>query len=171
MKTLHLYFSTLAVTLGLAPACEAHSCTMVGWSEGLTVNVTSDEPPTAGTYRFVIEIPNDTFEVDLPLEAPKNTRQGVIVSQRIARSSWQINASLSGLAQAEKVTTLGDITIGRFEGQSGGPQSLTLTVFQDGAQIGSLELADIDYRKTEFNGPGCGVATTATASVSIAPVQ
>lgn len=127
----------------------------MGWQEGLTVEVTSDEPLTSGTYRFVIEIPGETFEVDLAVEHPENTQQGVSVSGRIERGPWEVNASLSG---STSFGTLGNIVIGRFRGETGGPESLSLVALQDGVEIGLLELGAIDYREEEPNGPGCGVA-------------
>jgi len=168
MKKPHLVALALAAIVGFAQGCETQSCSAVGWQEGLTVKVTSDEPLTAGAYRFVIEIPEQTFEVNLTLENPKNTQEGVYVSQHIERDYWQVNASLSGSTQ---FGTEGDITIGRFKGETGGPKTLTLTVFQDGVEIGALELGAIDYHQDELNGSGCGVATTANTSISIAPVR
>jgi hypothetical protein len=44
-------------------------------------------------------------------------------------------------------------------------------VLQDNAEIGALELGSIDYDQEEINGPGCGVSESATATISIAPVQ
>jgi hypothetical protein len=168
MKNLHWTVGTLALLAGLTHGCSgAQECTLIGWQEGLTVDVTSDEPLTPGVYRFVAEIPGETFEVDLTLEEPKNTQHGAYASGRIERDVWQVNASLAG----GEFGTTGDITIGRFKGESGGPKSLSLTVLQDGAEIGALELDAIDYDEREPNGPGCGVATTARASVSISPVQ
>jgi hypothetical protein len=158
----------LAVTVTLAQGCATKVCTLIGWQEGLTVKVTSDEPLTGGTYRFVVEIPEETFEVDLAIADPVNTQQGVYVSRRIERGSWQVNASLSG---STSFGTLGEVVIGRFRGATGGPESLRLVALQDGVEIGSLALGAIDYREDEPNGPGCGVSKTAVASISIAPIQ
>ncbi|HEX2877439.1 MAG TPA: hypothetical protein VHP33_39600 [Polyangiaceae bacterium] len=157
-----------ALLISLSQGCSAKSCSEMGWSEGLTVNMTSDEPLTAGTYRVLIEIPDESFEFDLKLEAPNNTQLGHTVSEHMTRGHWQVNASLSG---SDAFGTLGDISVGRFKGQTGGPESLTVTVLQDGTEIGRLELDDIAYRKDEPNGPDCGVATTASASLELAPRQ
>lgn len=73
MSNLHLATLALAVTVSLAQGCATKGCTLLGWQEGLTVKVTSDEPLTGGTYRFVIEIPEEKFEVDLAVE---DLRQG-----------------------------------------------------------------------------------------------
>jgi hypothetical protein len=123
---------------------------------------------TSGTYRFVIEIPEEKLEVDLAIEDPANTQRGVYVSKRLERGSWQVNAALSGSAS---YGTQGEIVIGRFRGETGGPESLSLTALQDGVEIGALKLGSIDYREDEPNGPGCGVAKTAVASISLAPTQ
>ena len=140
----------------------------MGWSEGLTVNMTSDKPLTVGTYHFLLEIPDESFELDLKLEAPNNTQLGHTVSKHLTRAHWQVNASLSG---SDAFGTLGDISVGRFNGQTGGPESLTMTVLQDGTEIGRLELDQIAYRQDEPNGPDCGVATTASASLELAPLE
>jgi hypothetical protein len=171
VKNSRLVVLGLAVIVGLTQGCETRSCPAVGWSEGLTVDVTSTKPLTGGTFRFVVEIPGQTFDVNLVLEDPKNTQQGVLVSQHIERDTWQLNASLTGFIQNGNYSTTGDIAIGRYKGQSGGPEWLNLTAFQDDAQIGSLELDAIEYHKDQINGPGCGVATTAVASISITPVE
>lgn len=157
-----------ALLISIAQGCSQTSCTLVGWSEGLTVKLTSAQPLTAGTYHFSIEIPDETFELDLKLEAPNNTEGGVYVSEHMTRGHWQLNASLTG---SEAFGTSGDISVGRFKGQTGGPESLILTVRQDGTEIGRLELDEIAYRQDEPNGPGCGVATTASASLELAPLQ
>jgi hypothetical protein len=65
----------------------------------------------------------------------------------------------------------GELVIGRFAGESGGPGQATITVEQDGVGIGRLDLPTIDYRVTEPNGPGCGLATTATAELSLLPIE
>jgi hypothetical protein len=130
--------------------------------------MTSDEPLTAGTYRFLIEIPDEAFEFELELEAPNNTQRGYTVSEHLTRGHWQVNASLSG---SDAFGTLGDISVGRFKGQTGGPADLTVTVRQDGTEIGRLELDDIVYRHDEPNGPDCGVATTASVTLELAPIQ
>lgn len=157
-----------ALLISLSQGCSSKTCSEVGWNEGLTVNMTSDEPLTAGTYRVLIEIPDESFELDLKLEAPNNTQLGYTVSEHMTRGHWQVNASLSG---SDAFGTLGDISVGRFEGQTGGPESVTVTVLQDGTEIGRLELDEIAYRKDEPNGPDCGVATTASASLELAPLQ
>lgn len=162
----------LAVMVSSAQGCTevtdtgGHACTLIGWSEGLTVNIASDTPMTKGVYRLVVEIPDETFDVDLKITDPGNTQDGIYVSQHVDRGNWQLNASLTGTPRAS-----GEVSIGRLGNGGGGPNSVTLTVQQDGVEIGRLELDAIDYRKDEPNGPGCGVATTATASISIAPVQ
>jgi hypothetical protein len=158
----------VALAVGLAQGCATKDCTAIGWQEGLTVEVTSDEPLTGGTYRFAIEIPEQKFEVDLAIEDPANTQQGVYVSKRIERGTWQVNASLSG---STHFGTHGQVVIGRFRGESGGPESLSIVALQNGVEIGALELGAIDYREDEPNGPGCGAAKTAIASISIAPTQ
>ena len=162
----HLASLALAVTVSFTQSCAEKPCTDIGWQEGLTVNVSSDEPLTEGTYRFVIEIPEQKFEVDLTLEAPANTQEGVYVSKHIDRGSWQLNASLAG---STGFGTVGEVVIGRVGKTGGGPKSLSLTALQDGVEIGALELGAIDYSKDEPNGPGCGVATTAVASILITP--
>lgn len=163
-----LTFIAAALLISLAPGCSQESCTDIGWREGLTVEMTSDQPLTAGTYHFSIEIPDETFELDLKLEAPDNTERGIYVSEHTTRGYWQLNASLAG---SDAFGTVGDLSVGRFNGETGGPQSLVLTVRQDDAEIGRLELDEIAYRQDEPNGPGCGVATTASASMELAPLQ
>jgi hypothetical protein len=168
MSNLRLATLALAIAVSAAQGCATKECTLMGWQEGLTVEVTSDEPLTAGTYRFVIEVPEEKFQVDLAIEDPANTQQGVYASRRIERGTWQVNASLSGSAE---LGTHGEIVIGRFRGESGGPDSLSMMALQDGVEIGELELGTIDYREEEPNGPDCGVAKTAVASILIAPTQ
>jgi len=165
----HLAVFTVAVAAALAQGCGTRSCTAVGWQEGLTVRVTSDEPLTPGNYRLVMKIPGQTFEVSLTLEDPKNTQQGVYASQHAELGSWQANASLSGFIQSGTYKASGEIAISRSNGASGGPESLTVTVLQDDVPIGTLSLEAIDYQRHEFNGPGCGEATIATATVAITP--
>jgi hypothetical protein len=157
-----------ALLVGLTQGCSVKDCTFIGWDEGLTVGMTSDQPTPAGTYHFSIELPDETFEFDLKLEAPNNTREGVYVIERMTRGHWQVNASLAG---SDAFGTSGDISVGRFKGETGGPESIILTVRQDGSEIGRLELDEIAYRQDEPNGPGCGVATTASASLELTPLQ
>jgi hypothetical protein len=130
--------------------------------------MTSEQPLTAGTYHIRIEIPDETFEFDLELEDPNNTHNGYIVSEHLTRGHWQINASLAG---SDAFGTFGSFGVGRFAGVSGGPERLAVTVSQDGTDVGQLELDDIDYHQDEPNGPGCGVATTASAMLELSPVQ
>ena len=157
-----------ALAITLAQGCSSQNCTLVGWNEGLTVTMTSNQPLTAGTYHFSLEIPGETFEFDLKLEAPKNTLDGVYVSKHMTRGHWQVNASLAG---SDAFGTVGHISVGRFRDETGGPPSLILTARQDGSEIGRLELDEIAYRRQEPNGPGCGVATTASAELVLAPLQ
>lgn len=168
MRNVRLGVLVLGSMLGLVPGCMTQNCTDMGWQEGLTVNVTSDEPLTAGTYRFVVEIPGQTFELELPIEEPENTDRGIYASDRVTRDKWQLNLSLTGSSQ---FGVNGSLVIGRFNGASGGPESITLTVLQDDVQIGELDLPDIEYDEREPNGPDCGVATTATASIAITPIH
>ena len=130
--------------------------------------MTSEQPLTAGTYHIRIEIPDETFELELELEDPNNTHKGYTVSEHLTRGHWQVNASLSG---SDAFGTDGSISVGRFAGEFGGPERLTVTVSQDGTEVGQLELDDIDYRQEEPNGPGCGVATTASATLELTPIQ
>jgi hypothetical protein len=168
MSSWHFGTLVLAGTISLAQGCATKNCDLADWQDGLTVKVTSDEPLTSGTYRFVIEIPEEKLEVDLAIEDPANTQQGVYVSERVEHGTWQVNASLSG---STAFGTVGEVVIGRLRGETGGPESLSLTALQDDVEIGALELDAIDYREKEPNGPGCGVAKTAVVSISIAPRQ
>jgi hypothetical protein len=86
----------------------------------------------------------------------------------MTRGHWQVNASLAG---SDAFGTSGDISVGRFKGETGGPENIILTVRQDGSEIGHLELDQIAYHQDEPNGPGCGVATTASASLELTPRQ
>lgn len=160
--------SAATLLLGVTPGCSARNCTLIGWREGLTVDLTSEQPLTAGTYHFLIEIPDETFELELELEAPNNTQKGVTVSEHLTRDHWQVNASLSG---SDAYGTLGDISVGRYAGETGGPESISVTVSQDGTEIGRLELDEIAYQQDEPNGPDCGVATTASATLELSPIQ
>jgi len=162
----HFASLVLAVAVSFTQSCSEKPCTDIGWQEGLTVTLNSDEPLTGGTYRFIIEIPDDTFEVNLALQDPQNTRDGIYVSQHIDRGAWQVNASLTG---STAYGTTGQIVIGRLGKTGGGPQSLRLTARQDDVEIGALELAAIDYSKDEPNGPDCGVARTAVTSILLTP--
>jgi len=159
---------SIAATLLLSLTGCSMSCTDVGWREGLTVSMTSKQPLTAGTYHVVIEIPDETFELDLVVAAPENTQNGVTVSEHLTRGDWQVNASLSG---SDAFGSDGDISVGRRGDESGGPESISITVSQDGTEIGRLELDEITYRQHEPNGPDCGVATTASATLELSPLQ
>src|SRR5688572_24121837 len=99
MRNVRLGVLVLGGMLGLMPGCMVHECTLMGWQEGLAVNVTSDEPLTPGTYRFVVEIPGQTFELELPIEEPDNTERGIYASHRVTRDNWQLNLSLTGSSQ------------------------------------------------------------------------
>jgi hypothetical protein len=63
-----------------------------------------------------VETPGQTFDINLVLEDPKNTRQGILVSQHVERDSWQLNASLAGFGQNGSYSATGDIAIGRYKG-------------------------------------------------------
>jgi hypothetical protein len=155
--------SLVVVSVSFAQGCNSHSCTLLGWNEGLTVEVNAEEPLTEGVYHFIVEIPGQTFDFELPIEAPKNTEQGFCVSKHIDQSGWQLNASFCG--------SPGDIVVGRLGKEGGGPKSIAITVEQDGVEIGKLEQDDIAYHRDEPNGPDCGEATTARTSMTITPVQ
>ncbi len=139
----------------------------MGWTEGLTIELSSDQPLPAATYQLSIEIPDETFDLELQLNAPSNTEQGLYASKHLTRGHWQLNASLAGSNEAGS----GEISIGRFNGKAGGPESVLVTVRQDGTEIGRLELDGIAYRHDEPNGPDCGVATTASAEMELTPVD
>jgi hypothetical protein len=140
-----------------ATACIGQSCTLIGWEEGLSVHLTPSPLP-AGRYDIEVVADREPIALAVTVTASGTSCDAEACSREVALddgTALRLRFVYDGIA----IATVGDDA-------SGGPAEAVVTVRRDGVEIASDTFTP-DYRREEINGPGCGWATTAEATLAL----
>jgi len=149
-------FAPPATTLTSAGCIDGLICTLVGFEDGLHVDIEVPAEPAATLYR--VEVEADGEVLALPYEV---TAQGgqCLLECRAAGARLTLAdgfpSDLQGLA----------VIIGRPDGR-GGPESATVRVFR-GEALAAEATFQPRYQTDEPNGRGCGEHVHASATLVV----
>lgn len=153
--------------------CQAHTCTLVDWQDGLSIRVGLDgaESLPPGDYEVVVDADGEeirtAFSVDSELVAHCADEPGALCVSEIGLGGdrrLQLEVSAGQYFRGGGVRDLGIVLVYFDDGEDGGPARAAVRVEHDGTIIGD-QLFEPTYRRYEPNGPGCGWATQAEAEM------
>jgi hypothetical protein len=158
----------VALAAGLAVVVTAGGCrlycTLIGWTEGLAVTIRPDAPRFAeGVYRVEVVADGEAIMAEVSVEGEVaqcseppgyacHVERAVTDGRTLRLDLWMDPGADAELALS-------------YAG-GGGPAVAVVRVLRDGVVIGE-ETFEPQYTREEINGPGCGVATRATAEMVI----
>lgn len=147
--------------IALTPGCGTH-CTLIGWQEGMTVEL-SPSLYDVGDGRYRIEVVADGEVVEVVFDL---TRDGTTCVQPVDDCHYVARELADGRRLDVQVGPY-DVTAGYSDdGPAGGPDTLTVTVARGDRVINTATYTPT-YDQRELNGRGCGVATTARATLRV----
>ena len=154
----------------LSSGCGANDCSLVSWSEGLTVDFFTPDLLPDGSYKLAVEA--DGVAVDLAVDFEDGFATCVpggdappcsdVVGLTLYR---YLHASIAAAVPINIGVNLYYTDGGSL---AGGPDMASISLQRDGETIleGTFEPS---YASDEPNGDGCGVATRARYEVTVPP--
>ena len=143
----------LAMTLISAGCSSLHDCTLIGFDNGLHVDI--EVPTTPAAYRVEVDADGEVLCVRYEV-----TSQGIrCLECDMTGESLEVWDSFSPSPQSLAVN------IGRADGE-GGPRIATVRVFR-GDALAAQARFEPRYTTNEPNGPGCGEHVFASAALLV----
>jgi hypothetical protein len=168
-------FATVGLGLWLVGvACGGNSdCTLVGWYEGLTVEVQSPDGFADGTHELAIEADGVAVVLAVEFDGGDSTcipgqEATTCASQVPIDRDRRLFASIE--SSREPPSLLVNLYYMDRDSLAGGPEVARLRISRGGDTLGDATF-EPDYGRDEPNGEGCGVATRAQATLTLSPAD